>query len=231
MPVVRRARDTCRPRARALHVPRAAPPAMSPPPAYLAAFLSLSFLLDAAVGAFLVASSISVVAITPPSPSAKAFPVYALSTILIIAGVALFTTSLFRLPIIEKFAKCLHRFAGKSFLCVSSAAVVLALEPEAAGPMSWRAVCAIMIFVLGCAYAAVSLSTCGSATHPRPLIWCGELTSPAAASARPSPFAAPPDVPPPYMLAIPASAARPSAPPPRSKYDANPFAAATASTS
>jgi len=202
---------------------------MSPPPAFLAAFLSLSFLLDAAVGSFLVASSISVVAITQPTPSAKAFPVYALSTILIIAGVALFTTALFRLPLIETFSRCLHRFAGKAMLFVASAAVVLALEPEAA-VISWRGVCAIMVFVLGLSYLAVSLSTCGSATHPRPLIYCGEPKSPDAAP-RASPFAAPPDAPPSYLLAVPASAARAAAPPPRSKYDANPFASATASTS
>ena len=159
---------------------------------YASVCLSLGFIIDVAVGVFLIAVSIDASFTTTSTTSGlttKSFPHIMLGLCLVAIGGLAALTGLARFPFVDVYAKALHRFGGKAALYSVGAAMVFALEPGVA--LTWRGIVAIVLLAVAGAYVIASFAS--GQTHPRPFVYCGEPKSDTPtpfAAAAPSPSAA-----------------------------------------
>lgn len=210
--------------------PDAAAHLMAPPSTgcarALEMLLACAWLLDALCGVFIVSAGVHSLSNMTGAPPAQMYPRAIVGIALILLGVAHVLASLFRIALLHDNARFLYRFFGKGLTILSSGALIFSLEePRAA--VTWRGVCAVVLTVVGCAYALAACASCGG-PHPRPLIYCGPSEKSDAPPPQPharaaSPFEPPPPHTPSYMLPIPAAAVARASLPPRSKYPGNPF--------
>ena len=140
--------------------------------------LSTSFLVDIAVGVFLVAAALDA-SFNTVGLTASTFPHVMVGLCTIGLGVISALSGLVRFPITDTYVRCVHRFAGKSLLFFFGAALVFALEPGMP-KLTWRGIVAIALIVLAVVYLGAAFAS--RSKHPRPLIYCGEAKSPRPAT-------------------------------------------------